>query len=185
MHYAIQDFVHKTLGWFSPVAMHYEVLCTMTLCIVRISSVESKTWDETFTEYDFSKCQQEVIKYFNVLYECLDAHDDYSAMRKNTEHQRIFPQWTTNEMLDDLDEDELNSEANLEDDNHILDSEYDRIGDQGRWLVEQMMETANIVKNSGWMNESIDGVPEHDTNAIQPERMQGVAKWDGQTTRNS
>jgi hypothetical protein len=140
--------------------------------------IESKTWDETFTEYEFSKRQQELMKYFNVRYECLDARDDYSAMRKNTEDQGIFPQWTTNEILDDLDEDELNSGENFEDDNHISEAEYDRIGDEGRRVVEQMMEMDNIVKNCGWMNESIDGAPECDINAIQPERMQGAAKWD-------
>ena len=99
-------------------------------------------------------------------------------MRKNTEDQGIFSQWTTNEILDDLDEDELNSGENFEDDNHILEAEYDRIANERRWLVEQMMEMDNIVKNCGWMNESIDGVPEYDTNAIQPERMQGAAKQD-------
>jgi hypothetical protein len=139
-------------------------------------NIESKTWDESFTEYDFSKWQQEVIKYFNVQYECLDARNDYSAMRKNTEDQRIFPQWTTNKMLNDSDEDELNSGANFEDENNILDPEYDRIGDEERQPVEQMVKMDNIVKNCGWMNESIDGVPEHDTDAIQPERMQSAAK---------
>ena len=39
MHYAIQDLVHKTLGTRSVPTMHYEILCIMTLCIVRISTV--------------------------------------------------------------------------------------------------------------------------------------------------
>ena len=33
---------------------------------------ESETWDEGFTTYVFSKHQQQVMKYFNLWYECLD-----------------------------------------------------------------------------------------------------------------
>jgi len=40
----------------------------------------------------------------------------------------------------------LNSGANFEGDDHILDAEYDKIGDEGRRLFEQMMEMYNIVE---------------------------------------
>src|ERR1700683_334755 len=39
---------------------------------------EIQTWDESFLKYEFSKRQLEIMKYFNVRYECLDARDDYS-----------------------------------------------------------------------------------------------------------
>ena len=36
----------------------------------------------------------------------------------------------------------------------------------------------NIVKNCGWMGESIDGVSDIDLNIVQPEIIQGASKWD-------
>ena len=64
--------------------------------------------------------------------QCLDVWDDYSAMRKNIKYKGILPQWTTRDMLDNLDEDQLNSGENFENDNHVETGEYDRIGDDGK-----------------------------------------------------
>ena len=80
--------------------------------------------------------------------------------------------------MEDLDEEQLNSGENFEIDSLIIDDEYDRIGNEGEKVIEQMMEMDNIVKNCGWMNECIDGLPNVDTNAIQPDIIQGASKWD-------
>ena len=36
----------------------------------------------------------------------------------------------------------------------------------------------NIIKNSGWMNESIDGLPSVNLSPVQPEVQQAAGKWD-------
>ncbi|KIM72479.1 hypothetical protein PILCRDRAFT_81835, partial [Piloderma croceum F 1598] len=43
------------------------------------SSEES--WDKAFVAHEFNERQMEIMKYFNLRYECLDARDDYSAKR--------------------------------------------------------------------------------------------------------
>ncbi|KIM79447.1 hypothetical protein PILCRDRAFT_74363, partial [Piloderma croceum F 1598] len=40
-----------------------------------------ESWDKSFVTHEFTKRQMEIMKYFNVQYECLDARDDYSAKR--------------------------------------------------------------------------------------------------------
>jgi hypothetical protein len=41
------------------------------------------TWDQIFTEHDFTDMQHKLIKNFNLRYECNDARDDhYSTVRK-------------------------------------------------------------------------------------------------------
>ena len=81
-------------------------------------------------------------------------------------------------MLDDLDDDQLNSGESFENDKHVEDGHYDRIGNEGKHVIEQMMEMDNIIKNSGWMQESVDGIPNTELNIIQPEIIQSASKWD-------
>ncbi|KDR70819.1 hypothetical protein GALMADRAFT_46254, partial [Galerina marginata CBS 339.88] len=45
---------------------------------------DDRTWSEEFCAFEFTGRQIEVMKNFNVRYECLDARDDYGAqLRKN------------------------------------------------------------------------------------------------------
>ncbi|KIM77652.1 hypothetical protein PILCRDRAFT_11911, partial [Piloderma croceum F 1598] len=48
------------------------------------SSEES--WDKAFVAHEFNKRQMEIMKYFNLRYECLDARDDYSAKRDKNDN---------------------------------------------------------------------------------------------------
>ena len=48
-----------------------------------------QSWDDTFVAHKFSLRQQEVMDYFNLRYECMDARDDFHAQMKNAD--AIFP----------------------------------------------------------------------------------------------
>ena len=41
-----------------------------------------QNWDDTVKTHKFNTRQLDIIKYFNVWYECLDARDDYAAQMK-------------------------------------------------------------------------------------------------------
>ena len=43
-----------------------------------------------------------------------------------------MPQWTTEDMLDDLDDNQVNCGESFENDNHVEDGQYDRIGNEGK-----------------------------------------------------
>ncbi|KAH7905714.1 hypothetical protein BJ138DRAFT_1017347, partial [Hygrophoropsis aurantiaca] len=43
---------------------------------------EEETWDSSFEKHSFTSHQKELMTFFNLRYECLDARDDYSAQRK-------------------------------------------------------------------------------------------------------
>jgi len=43
---------------------------------------EGQNWDDAFKSYKFTTRQLEIMKYFNVRYECRDARDDYAAQMK-------------------------------------------------------------------------------------------------------
>jgi hypothetical protein len=42
-----------------------------------------ESWDDQFSRYTFTDRQVDIMKYFNVRYECNDARDDYSAAQKS------------------------------------------------------------------------------------------------------
>ena len=43
---------------------------------------EDQIWDDAFTTHKFNTRQLEIMNYFNVWYECLDARDDYAVQMK-------------------------------------------------------------------------------------------------------
>jgi hypothetical protein len=67
----------------------------------------TETWDDSFLKYKFSMCQCEIIKYFNMRYECLDARDDYSARRHLLESKNVIPQWTVDHANGETDDDQF------------------------------------------------------------------------------
>ena len=47
--------------------------------------LRDQSWDKSFVAHEFTKRQMEIMKYFNVRYECLDARDDYSAKKDKSD----------------------------------------------------------------------------------------------------
>jgi hypothetical protein len=64
----------------------------------------SESWDKAFMTHEFTKRQREIMNYFNVRYECLDARDDYSAQRDKEDDERIRYSWATSDNLSTLDD---------------------------------------------------------------------------------
>src|SRR6267154_6312720 len=59
------------------------------------------SWDKSFVAHEFTKRQMEIMKYFDVHYECLDARDDHYAQRAKGDNVISF-QWATPDLLDEL-----------------------------------------------------------------------------------
>jgi len=82
----------------------------------------------------------------------------------------------------DLDDDLLHSGANFEVENDGIDAEYDKIGEEGTKVIHQMLEMDNIIKNCGWTDASVDGLPLIDISPVQPEIPQNASSWDASST---
>jgi hypothetical protein len=53
-----------------------------------------QSWDKAFTNYKFTPCQNELMKFFNIHYECNDARDDCSKLLKQQNATGgVFPHW--------------------------------------------------------------------------------------------
>ena len=51
------------------------------------------SWDDTFSEHEFRKQEVQLMKNFNICYECLDARDDYHAQLKNSVDRSLIGSW--------------------------------------------------------------------------------------------
>jgi hypothetical protein len=72
------------------------------------------SWNETFITHKFTEQQLQLIKNFNIKYECLDARDDYSAqMRQQPESSFFAHDEEPREHIDIIDNDGGNETCDL------------------------------------------------------------------------
>lgn len=58
------------------------------------------SWEAAFDATEFSEASVKIMKNMNVLYECLDARDDYSALRRQQEQSQGISLWSESSMTD-------------------------------------------------------------------------------------
>src|ERR1700677_4584312 len=129
---------------------------------------EDQIWDESFVDYKFNQCQKDIMKYFNIRYECLDARDDYSAEMKKKKQDNQYSRWGSNPNgFDDRDDNYGdNCETNIqpETDEDIFGLTVPGQAETRRRA--KMREMEEILKNAGWLDSSPDGKP--DVGDLQP-----------------
>ena len=127
---------------------------------------EGDSWDKSFVAHSFTKRQMEIMKYFNIGYECLDARDDYSAKRDKGDSDICY-QWATTDMLDELDE-MHDSELATTGADFNIGAEYEGteedtigvLGKRGKTRQTEMQMAERILKAAGWLDECEDGLPD-------------------------
>ncbi|KIM71375.1 hypothetical protein PILCRDRAFT_82854 [Piloderma croceum F 1598] len=106
---------------------------------------DDQSWDEAFTNYKFTPRQTELMKFFNIHYECNDARDDYSKLlkQKNTT-DGVFPHWFRADDNDNFDGDNYDNENDfIVHEEHEVD-QYTSVGKKGQQRLEQMAEIQKI-----------------------------------------
>ena len=132
-----------------------------------------ETWEYAFNNYNFSSKQINLMKNFNLRYECLDARDDYSAQIKDSEKE-------DNQFWESSDNNQLGQEYTgwRDDEEELNDSMYlngscrqnDAKEDEMR-LVEQ------VVAGAGWLDSSPDGVEIVDPEGFVPITKNTGSQW--------
>ncbi|KAJ7801806.1 hypothetical protein B0H14DRAFT_2386111 [Mycena olivaceomarginata] len=139
---------------------------------------EVSTWDQAFKEYDFTKRQNQLMKNFNVRYECNDARDDhYTAMKKKLAEVDSGKERSTGHPIlgdfDDMKDDLDNSDYGL-DENDLSDDDEEKGPKTGR-LLKEAGEMDGILSECGWLRDCIDGLPYVDTDRILPQHKSRTA----------
>ncbi|KIM77535.1 hypothetical protein PILCRDRAFT_76676 [Piloderma croceum F 1598] len=145
---------------------------------------EQDSWDKTFINHKFTPRQIEIMNYFNVRYECLDAQDDYSAQRnqegdrEQAQHWASYGHW---DALDDNYEDELADNNafppnSVQNDHDNID--YEQPSHQCRVRNEKMQTAENVVRMAGWLDKCVDGTPDvGNLESVEPEVDQPPKSW--------
>ncbi|KAF8653617.1 hypothetical protein AX14_008280 [Amanita brunnescens Koide BX004] len=113
---------------------------------------KNDTWDQTFNSYSFNSRHLQIIKNFNIKYECLDARDDYRAQLKAGEV--MFP------FLTDMANDEDDPDAIPEQDpfvsesiKHLQDSIVQmKLGHNALKRQKETEIICGIMRQVGWTN---------------------------------
>jgi hypothetical protein len=142
------------------------------------------SWDKTFVNHKFTPRQIQIMNYFNVRYECLDARDDYSTQRQKEGDFEQAQHWASYGHWDALDEnygDELTNLDNVQHD-HVLNDhdniDYEEPSRRYKVQNEKMQIAENVVQMAGWMDKCVDGAPDIGSlKPIEPGVTQSAKSW--------
>ena len=139
---------------------------------------EDQSWDDVFSDHKFTPRQQELMKYFNIRYECNDARDDYSKLLKQQNAtDGVFPHWFRADDNDRFDGDNYDDGGDfVVHEEHEVD-QYTSIGKKGQQRLEQMAEIQKIVTSAGWLDQCSDGPSSMCFAEIEPEVLL-PSQWD-------
>src|ERR1700677_2701811 len=135
---------------------------------------DDQFWDGAFT---FTPCQTELLRFFNLHYECNDARDDYSKLLKQQNAtDGVFPHWFRADDNDNFDGDNYDDSDIMVHEEYEAD-QYTSVGKKGQQRLEQMAEIQKIVTSAGWLDQCPDGPPSMDVAEIEPEELP-PSQWD-------
>jgi hypothetical protein len=124
---------------------------------------DNQSWDEAFTNYKFTPRQTELMKFFNIHYECNDARDDYSKLLKQQNvTDGVFPHWFKGDDNDNFDGDNYDDGGNIIVHEEYEADQYTSVGKKGQQRMEQMAEIQKIITSAGWLDQCLDGPPSMD-----------------------
>jgi len=130
------------------------------------------SWDESFSEYNFSERDVRIMKNSNIRYECLDARDDYRAQLKkgSTGLANIFGSW--DEANDDVELDECQPTAHME--QEYEDVPLENIGHYQRSRLLNMQTMSAVLSNTGWLQEKVTQIT---VPPFKPSIIQSGSEW--------
>lgn len=110
-----------------------------------------QSWNECFSLHKFSERELQIMKNFNIKYECLDARDDYRSQLKRGAQDTLF-------MFGNHDNNPEHDEQNTEDDCFLNEDSYDAstkmpiYGPQELKLQAEAAQIRAVLTCTGWNN---------------------------------
>lgn len=118
------------------------------------------SWNDEFEMYNFSERERDIMKYFNLRYECNDARDDYAAQRRM--HNLDYSQWPSNldqqttEWLDKHDNNDYTEFTNFDPD----DPDSYTYSNSALLSLQRMAETEALAEENGLLVDSVNTNPD-------------------------
>ena len=116
---------------------------------------KTKPWDETFNEHEFTKREKQLMRNFNIKYECYDARDYFWAQMKKGATPK---EWPINFFSENDAHDELDSEHDpyVDPNSEDLLKEFDvqKLCKSELTRLKYVEEIRDVLQRTGWLNES-------------------------------
>ena len=142
---------------------------------------DDHSWDETFSNHKFTAEQKQLMKNFNLRYECNDARDDYSAQFKQTNSSsQMSASWLTSDLLDNNDDIDFVEDYADQDFSHDQEEGIDqfmRLGKYGTLKQAEMDAMKHCMQAAGWLEDSPNGLETVIDKPIEPTLVQLCSKW--------
>jgi hypothetical protein len=141
------------------------------------------SWDETFTNHRFTPEQKQLMKYFNIRYECNDARDDYSAqLKQKNSSSQMSASWLTSDLVDNNNNDDFDL---MDDDPNQVDNDdqeegidlFMRLGKNGILKQAEMDAMKHCMQAAGWLDNSPNDLDSVKEKPIKPSCTQLGSKW--------
>ncbi|KAJ7801457.1 hypothetical protein B0H14DRAFT_2240915, partial [Mycena olivaceomarginata] len=111
---------------------------------------EESTWDQTFHEYTFTDRQSELIRNFNIRYECNDARDDYYAIMRRKLAER--GEYKSNSILGERDEFENDLDTGEFGDEDMGCDDDIAIGRKTEALMNSQKSIRDVLQAAKWLD---------------------------------
>lgn len=116
-----------------------------------------ETWSQAFETYTFTDRHEELMKFFNIRYECSDARDDFSKTRKQQMYEKgLFSREDQIEIYSREGYYDESNDVELPDAAGELEDKYRVITDTHLRRLDIMMEAENLFSSSGALDK-LDG----------------------------
>ena len=117
---------------------------------------EDMQWSDVFDQYSFSDRQKEIMRFFHIRYECNDARDDFSAMRKQAERGGRYPMNMSEEDMNEIETQGyiFDGEAvGTDKENELVNgNDWNQDGDAEILRKSRVATVENIMNKAGWMD---------------------------------
>lgn len=138
------------------------------------------SWSDTFESHSFTNRQQDIMKNFNIRYECLDARDDYSK-RKKGKGDPSYGFGISEDDMDDIDQSAHNEYIvrglNGCDDVDIDDEGLSYMGSLGLRFLNAGVQITSILKGAGWMDSIIGTIKRDKFTYALDTAMHTATEW--------
>lgn len=119
--------------------------------------MDQKSWDETFNEHSFTQREKQLIRNFNIKYECFDARDDIHAQMKAGTTSNEWP-------INCFDKTEIDNEMDCDNDPYVDPNSEDLFNVQKLCKSElnqqkEAGEMKDILQRTGWLDETLNVTP--------------------------
>jgi hypothetical protein len=156
---AVVNFIGRTLPRCDQGDREFYCLTMLALFKPWRSGLDLKTktksWDETFNEHEFTKREKQLMRNFNIKYECYDACDDFRAQMKKGATPK---EWPINFFSENDAHDELDSEHDpyVDPNSEDLLKEFDvqKLCKSELTQLKYVEEIRDVLQRTGWLNES-------------------------------